>query len=225
LLRLNVSIKPSRNPSRLGVLAGDLAGFPNGRRLADDVTDIELRALAGVLVKGFDIEPNNRLGDGVDFNDRRFLDHFPYVTRPSDPLASNHRVDPPHHPGKDAQRISASVSVDDDDIASIDVIGDESVAGADDDAPIAPLEVRGANPAKTAQLRYALPRDATVTLRIYDVGGRMVRALIDGPSKAGSVDVQWDGRDDFGTFAGKGMFFARYSVDGKVVSSKKLVIR
>jgi len=42
------------------VLGGDLAGFPNGRRLADDVTDIELRALAGVLVKGFNIAPNNR---------------------------------------------------------------------------------------------------------------------------------------------------------------------
>jgi len=42
MLRLNVSIKPTENPSRLGVLGGDLAGFPNGRRLADDVTDIEI---------------------------------------------------------------------------------------------------------------------------------------------------------------------------------------
>ncbi len=46
-LRLNMGIRPSRNPSRLGVLGGDNAGFPNGRRLADDVVDIELRAVAG----------------------------------------------------------------------------------------------------------------------------------------------------------------------------------
>ena len=69
LMRLNMSIPPSASPSRLGVLAGDLAGFPNGRRLADDVTDIELRAVAGVLVDGFNIAPNNRLGDGIDAND------------------------------------------------------------------------------------------------------------------------------------------------------------
>ena len=47
-LRLNVAIPPSANPSRLGLLGGDLAGFPNGRRLGDDVVTIELRAIAGV---------------------------------------------------------------------------------------------------------------------------------------------------------------------------------
>src|SRR5262249_31189998 len=48
-LRLNMSIKPSDNPNRLGVLKGDLAGYPNGRRLADDVVDITLQAAEGVL--------------------------------------------------------------------------------------------------------------------------------------------------------------------------------
>jgi hypothetical protein len=47
LLRLNVAIQPSASPSALGILGGDLAGFPNGRRLADDVVAIELRAVAG----------------------------------------------------------------------------------------------------------------------------------------------------------------------------------
>src|SRR5262249_57035899 len=45
LLRLNVAIPPSSNPSALGILGGDLAGFPNGRRLADDIVAIELRAV------------------------------------------------------------------------------------------------------------------------------------------------------------------------------------
>ena len=59
------------------------------------MTDIELRALAGVLVKGFNIQPNNRLGDGVDFNDRAFLRSFPYMARPStrSPI-SHHRTEP-----------------------------------------------------------------------------------------------------------------------------------
>src|SRR6202142_3428846 len=47
MLRLNTSIAPSSNPNILGVLGGDLAGFPNGRRVFDDVVTVELRAIAG----------------------------------------------------------------------------------------------------------------------------------------------------------------------------------
>jgi Domain of unknown function (DUF4331) len=85
-LRLNMAIEPSNNPNRLGVLGGDNAGFPNGRRLADDVVDIELRALAGAtpLTPEFNKAPNNQLGDGVDANDLPFLDTFPYVAEPQD---------------------------------------------------------------------------------------------------------------------------------------------
>jgi len=64
------------------VLGGDLQGFPNGRRLADDVTDIALEAMAGVLVSGYNVAPNNQLGDGVDANDQPFMSVFPYVSTP-----------------------------------------------------------------------------------------------------------------------------------------------
>ncbi len=84
MLRLNMAIPPTARPSSLGVLDGDLAGFPNGRRLADDVTDIALRALAGAtpLTPGFDRGANSRLSDGVDRNDKAFLDDFPYLAVP-----------------------------------------------------------------------------------------------------------------------------------------------
>jgi hypothetical protein len=89
LLRLNTSVPPAPNPSRLAVLDGDLAGFPNGRRLADDVVDIELRAFAegyGSFLNGLlglpNKSPNNLLGDGVDANDVPFLAAFPYVGTP-----------------------------------------------------------------------------------------------------------------------------------------------
>ena len=48
MLRLNTSIPPTKNPNILGVVGGDLAGFPNGRRVTDDVVTIELRAIAGL---------------------------------------------------------------------------------------------------------------------------------------------------------------------------------
>ena len=88
-LRLNTSIPPAATPDRLGVLAGDFAGFPNGRRLADDVTDIEVRAVAcgyGAILHTAlglcDLQPNDALGDGVDANDEAFMSTFPYVALP-----------------------------------------------------------------------------------------------------------------------------------------------
>jgi hypothetical protein len=89
MLRLNMGIAPSASPSRMGVLDGDLAGFPNGRRLWDDVVDIELRAVAEgygtFLNDNFGLpnnSPNNLVGDGCDANDRTFLTSFPYVAEP-----------------------------------------------------------------------------------------------------------------------------------------------
>ena len=48
MLRLNMAIPPASQPSIFGVVGGDLAGFPNGRRVFDDVVSIELRAIAGL---------------------------------------------------------------------------------------------------------------------------------------------------------------------------------
>ena len=89
MLRLNMGIPPTANPSRLGVLDGDLAGFPNGRRVWDDVVDIEIRAVADgygtFLEENFMLPnetPNNMVGDGCDANDKAFLNQFPYVAGP-----------------------------------------------------------------------------------------------------------------------------------------------
>jgi hypothetical protein len=82
LLRLNTGIPatPADHRSRLGLLSGDGAGFPNGRRLTDDVTDISTRAVAGVLAGGsFGGFPYNRLGDGANTNDEPLRETFPYV--------------------------------------------------------------------------------------------------------------------------------------------------
>ncbi len=84
MLRLNTSIAPAANPNPMGVLAGDNAGFPNGRRPIDDVTDVALRVVAGAtpFTPEFNRPPNNQLGDGVDANDKPFLTAFPYIATP-----------------------------------------------------------------------------------------------------------------------------------------------
>jgi hypothetical protein len=96
-LRLNVAVPVSNNPSRLGLLGGDNQGYPNGRRLADDVIDITVRAAAGgtPFTPDQNVAPNNQLGDGVDQNDKSFTSIFPYLAAPSSPLShSHHRSEP-----------------------------------------------------------------------------------------------------------------------------------
>jgi Domain of unknown function (DUF4331) len=82
LLRLNTGVAPTpmANRSRLGLIAGDGAGFPNGRRLTDDVVDIAARVVAGgVLNPKFNVAPNNLIGDGVAATDVPTQETFPYV--------------------------------------------------------------------------------------------------------------------------------------------------
>src|SRR5262249_41385321 len=70
-LRLNLSVPLTAQPNRLGVLGGDLQGFPNGRRLADDVVDIELQALEGAAQTGKIVDAL-AAGDKVNANDNAF---------------------------------------------------------------------------------------------------------------------------------------------------------
>jgi hypothetical protein len=89
LLRLNTAIPPSKSPNILGLLGGDLAGFPNGRRVFDDVVTIELRAIAGVTVPLVDksFTPDAAAGvvtDGLTPGSvpSGYLNAFPYLGVP-----------------------------------------------------------------------------------------------------------------------------------------------
>ena len=77
VLRLNLTIPVTKNPNRMAVLAGDNQGWPNGRRLGDDVIDIAEQAVGGFL-KGTKLP----LGDGVNGDDRNLLGSFPYIADP-----------------------------------------------------------------------------------------------------------------------------------------------
>jgi hypothetical protein len=91
MLRLNVAIPPAKKPNILGILGGDLAGFPNGRRVRDDVVTIELRAIAGATypLVNPDFTPDpaaTKITDGLtDTNSHlHYLDKFPYLGTPLD---------------------------------------------------------------------------------------------------------------------------------------------
>ena len=87
-LRLNMAIPPTRNnPKALGLIGGDAAGFPNGRRVFDDVVTVELRAIAGVTYplvnKSYTPDAAASLvTDGLGPNSTRYLPRFPYLGTP-----------------------------------------------------------------------------------------------------------------------------------------------
>jgi hypothetical protein len=93
-LRLNLSVPPTPGAkvNNLGVIAGDNAGYPNGRRLADDIVDISERVVGGELI-GHKLP----LGDGVDANDLKNMSVFPYVPAPFSGFDDTHGGLNPKH--------------------------------------------------------------------------------------------------------------------------------
>ena len=88
LIRLNTAVPPARKPSDLGIVGGDLAGFPNGRRIADDVVAIELKAIAGALIPLVDptYTPDaaaSALTDGSSNTNGAYQSTFPYAANPN----------------------------------------------------------------------------------------------------------------------------------------------
>jgi len=199
MLRLNMTIPPSATPNRFGVIAGDAAGFPNGRRLGDDVVDVALRVVAGgyVLTPDFNVAPNNQLGDGVDANDMPFMPQFPYVALPHNPLDHQHHV---------LQRSPSTKEQ------------------SDRGTQTGPLSFAGANPAPATRLSFTVEKPAQAALKIYDVQGRLVRALFDQPAAPGTFNASWDGRSDSGDQMGSGIYFARFTA-GTQVGVKKIVLQ
>ena len=87
MLRLNLAIPPTAKPNDGGLVAGDAAGFPNGRRISDDVVTIELRAIAGATIPLVDpsYTPDgaaSAIQDGTSNTNAALLKVFPYLGLP-----------------------------------------------------------------------------------------------------------------------------------------------
>jgi flagellar hook assembly protein FlgD len=72
-------------------------------------------------------------------------------------------------------------------------------------------------------IQYDLDRIELVTLVIYDVGGRVVRSLVDARQEPGRYEIQWDGRDERGKEIGSGVYFYRLQA-GTVVETRKMLV-
>ena len=88
MLRLNMAVPPASNPNPLGLVAGDPAGFPNGRRVSDDVVTVELRAVAGLTIPLVDpsYTPDgaaSAIKDGTSNTNSWYFADFPYLGTPA----------------------------------------------------------------------------------------------------------------------------------------------
>lgn len=221
-MRLNVAIKPDGTPdSRFGLLGGDLDGYPNGRRLADDVVDISERVVEGIvypLLCDPDFVPHplaGQLGDGVDVNDRPFLAEFPYVATPWQGWEhDHHRIEPPHDP----ERTETPAEIGAVPHRPADVAPAASARFSLDTGQPNPVEGR-------TQIRYSLAREEKVSLRVYDVAGRVVRTLVDQVLPAGDHATVWDGADEQGRRVPAGVYVYRLESAGESAERKLAVLR
>jgi Domain of unknown function (DUF4331) len=87
MLRLNMAIPPASKPNAAGLVGGDAAGYPNGRRVFDDVFTIEVRAIAGVTIPLVDksFTPDgaaSKVSDNLTPSSDRYMAAFPYLGIP-----------------------------------------------------------------------------------------------------------------------------------------------
>jgi hypothetical protein len=154
-------------------------------------------------------------------NDRPYLPYFPYVAPPHNPL------DHSHHPTQEGVR--ARVDKDDEDRdreSKRDAAEETKDEATGSGAPLHEFQMRvmGANPGSESRLEFSVPSASRVSLKVYDLQGRVVRTLVDQDAAAGTFAAQWDGRGDDGSQLGRGVYFARL-VAGEKTTEKKLVLQ
>ncbi len=202
-LRLNVAIAPVAfaNENRLGVIAGETAGFPNGRRLRDDVYDIELRVVAGVLLgPPFSNGINAQLGDGVNKNDKVFSGTFPYVALPFDGYSDTHGV--------------------------ITGVSNNSGLGGVNNPDGFSLGQNYPNPFNpSTKITYSLNKADDVNLTIYNMLGQAVRTLVNERITAGVKTVEWDGLNDAGLGVPTGTYFVKIKTSNGVDTKKMMLVK
>jgi hypothetical protein len=201
-LRINLAIPPVAfaNENRLGVVGGDVAGFPNGRRLKDDVVDIALKVVAGVLLgPPYSTGINAQLGDGVNKNDKVFQMTFPYVAIPHEGFANTHGS------------IVGIFNTGQNDVS------DPKKFGLSQNYP------NPFNPSTT--IKFNLARNDKVTLKIFNMLGQEVRTLVNEELNAGERSVEWNGKDNNGQAAASGTYFVKLETSAGTDSKKMLLIK
>ncbi|MEP7109850.1 MAG: DUF4331 family protein [Ferruginibacter sp.] len=241
MLRLNMAVPPTdRNSNKfssLGLLQAaalgltdpayntttaiqfipNMDGFPNGRRLEDDVTRIELQAVSGIVLAvlglwyddftpgGSHITP--RLLDvltystGIEANDVPFKKTFPYV---QSPFPGNY-ICPCDQGNNQKSEVQLGNSIDR--ISSLGLAAPEVIATT------SPNPVVG-----SSTIKYRLDTYSKINISLYDVNGNQVKVLVNKTLKPGTYTQDWNGGDLM-----KGMYFIKITKDGIVKQSLKVV--
>lgn len=85
------------------------------------------------------------------------------------------------------------------------------------------LKQNAPNPFNPAtRIGFTMSRESMVSLKIFDLGGRLVRTLVEERKAGGDHDVMWDGRDDAGKAVASGTYFYELRADGQLVQSRKM---
>jgi hypothetical protein len=198
-IRINLGIAPAVTENRLGVIAGDAAGFPNGRRLGDDVIDIALRVVAGVLIDtAFANGPNGQLGDGVQQNDLLFSSTFPFLAPPHEGFENKH--------GR----------------TYIGPIGLSGSSNGNIPKKFA-LQQNYPNPFNpVTNIKFEIPvgngRDHSVKLVIFDLLGKEITTLVNQQMQPGVYSVDWDASN-----YPSGVYFYKIET-GDFKESKRMVL-
>ena len=199
-LRINLGIAPVpfANENRLGVIAGDNAGFPNGRRLKDDVIDIALRVVAGVLLgPPYSTGVNSLLGDAVQRNDKTFASTFPYLAAPNEGFANSH--------------------------GSIVAVSSNSQNLNPKEYGLIQNYPNPFNP--STQIKFNLTKTDNVVLRVYDILGKEIRTLVNEKMNAGEKTAVWDGFDNTGKAVASGTYFVKLETSAGVDSKKMTLLK
>lgn len=244
MLRLNMAVPPTSpkdpNFSRDGIIRAavlglldtnynqntdiqfipNMDGFPNGRRIQDDVTRIELQAVAGVALAAIGLPYDDYNGTslvtpqlqkvltyhtGVNKNEIRYLDKFPYVQMPWS--------------GTDVSSCGCGTGTE----ANADDNADKLPAQA---KPAAPVTANAQiflsaypNPVTTgaSTIKYRIEKPSNVTVSVYDANGKQVAVLVNRKQDAGVYNVQWSTGN-----AGRGMYIINATIDGKPTQSIKV---
>ncbi len=240
MLRLNMAtpITPRNSPafSSLGIIAAavsgltdtnynrnrnlqfipNMDGFPNGRRLEDDVTRIELQAVSGAALAAiglwyddYTIGGNplttkllNVLGytTGVENNDKAFQNVFPYVAVPHSGFGVCGGYTPPRN-------------------RLMNFIGNPTDGGLGMSVPPVLLAQNYPNPFSTqTTFRYHTTTYGRVSLDLYDLSGKLVKSISNDLRPAGDYEVTLTDAN-----LTSGIYFASASFDGKIVQTMKVV--
>lgn len=240
MLRLNMAVRPtprdSKDFSSLGLIQAavtglldpnyantwmqdipNMDGFPNGRRLEDDVTRIELQAVGGVVlaaigawyddynIGGSPVTPQllNVLSytTGIEKNDTTFKNKFPYVQTP---WAGTHVCD--------CSETSASGN-------KINMAPNRMVYQRLAIAAPEMIATTSPNPfVETSTVRYKVDAAAQINISVYDVNGHQVKVLVNKTVKPGTYNQTWNGGDLI-----KGVYFIKVTKDGVIQQSLRVV--